>query len=341
MKFIGTTTKYKVTQEKLKVGISVGMIVLISAVCVVTMKTLIEASEARDKVKRDARVAALLNETTEETAEETESEEPTGTSSEASVIIPTEESVVETTLSTEAVVSEVAATDASTEASLTNTTTVVTTETTKSYTETKLVKFVYASNELNVRSGPGIEYDIVKTIEKGSGIDVVGVTDNGWYHTYNGNFVSKDLCQDEPVKVVTPTPVPLQTTAATTQATTAATQATAAPTQPQPASNGAKEGMTYYGNCKITFYGPQPLGDGTYSTSTATGSTCTEGVTCAADWSIFPAGTVIYVVNDPLGGDGYYTVEDKGSGVKGNHIDIYADAGESYSTTSCEVYIVN
>ena len=115
MKFIGTTTKYKVTQEKLKVGISVGMIVLISAVCVVTMKTLIEASEARDKVKRDARVAALLNETTEETAKETESEEPTGTSPEASVIIPTEESVVETTLSTEAVVSEVAATDAHSE----------------------------------------------------------------------------------------------------------------------------------------------------------------------------------------------------------------------------------
>ena len=54
-----------------------------------------------------------------------------------------------------------------------------------------------------------------------------------------------------------------------------------------------------------------------------------------------PAGTVIYVVNDPLGGDGYYTVEDKGSGVKGNHIDIYAAAGESYSTTTCEVYIVN
>ncbi|MBO7425848.1 MAG: 3D domain-containing protein [Clostridiales bacterium] len=99
--------------------------------------------------------------------------------------------------------------------------------------------------------------------------------------------------------------------------------------------------MTYYGSCTITFYGPQPLGDGTYSTSTATGTTCCEGVTCAADWSIFPAGTVIYVVNDPLGGDGYYTVEDKGSGVKGSHIDIYADAGESYSTTSCEVYIVN
>ena len=90
--------------------------------------------------------------------------------------------------------------------------------------------------------------------------------------------------------------------------------------------------MTYYGTCHITFYGPQPLGDGTYSTSTAT---------VAADWSIFPAGTTIYIANDPLGGDGYYTVEDRGSGVNGAHIDIYADDGESRSTTSADVYIVN
>jgi len=99
--------------------------------------------------------------------------------------------------------------------------------------------------------------------------------------------------------------------------------------------------MTYYGTCHITFYGPQPLGDGTYSTSTATGTTCSEGRTVAADWSIFPAGTTIYIANDPLGGDGYYTVEDRGSGVNGAHIDIYADDGEARSTTSADVYIVN
>ena len=48
---------------------------------------------------------------------------------------------------------------------------------------------------------------------------------------------------------------------------------------------------------------------------------------------MFPSGTVIYIADDPLGGDGYYTVEDKGPGVSGYHIDIYADSPSNY--TSC------
>ena len=93
----------------------------------------------------------------------------------------------------------------------------------------------------------------------------------------------------------------------------------------------------------ITISGGTVTANGGYSNTTATGTTCTEGVTCAADWGVFPAGTVIYIENDPLGGDGYYTVEDKGSGVKGSHIDIFANEGESsaYSTTSRNVYVVN
>ena len=47
------------------------------------------------------------------------------------------------------------------------------------------------------------------------------------------------------------------------------------------------------------------------------------------------------VENDPLGGDGYYTVEDTGPGAKGYHIDIYADDGETgnYSTCYRNVYV--
>ncbi len=345
MKFIGTTTKYKVTKEKIQMAVSVGMIALISCISIVTVKALIEARSKIDKQNLDAEFVQLINETSNEEIEVVEK-----SNNEASASIPdhtsdtaasdtTEEQVMTDDTSDQLPSDETSATqETAAETQATSATT--TTETTVAFTETSIVKFVYASSELNVRSGPGTGYDVVKTIEKGSGIDVIGVTDNGWYHTYNGNYVSKDLCQDDPVKIATPTPVPVQTTA-TQATTTAATTTTAAATQPAPADNQAKDGMTYYGSCTITFYGPQPLGDGTYSTSTATGTTCCEGVTCAADWSIFPAGTVIYVVNDPLGGDGYYTVEDKGSGVKGSHIDIYADAGESYSTTSCEVYIVN
>ena len=82
--------------------------------------------------------------------------------------------------------------------------------------------------------------------------------------------------------------------------------------------------MTLIGSdFKITFYGPDWAGPGTDNRQTATRTTCVEGRTVAADWGILPAGTKIYIENDPLGGDGYYTVEDRGSGVNGHHIDIY------------------
>jgi len=52
---------------------------------------------------------------------------------------------------------------------------------------------VYAKNKMNVRSGPGTNYKIVKTIDKGSAIDVRGKTSNGWYKTINGNYVLAKL----------------------------------------------------------------------------------------------------------------------------------------------------
>ena len=52
---------------------------------------------------------------------------------------------------------------------------------------------VYAKNKMNVRSGPGTNYKIVKTLEKGDGIDVRYKTNNGWYKTINGNYVLASL----------------------------------------------------------------------------------------------------------------------------------------------------
>ncbi len=368
MKFIDLTTKYKVDKERLKIGISVAVILLISAISVVAIKTLIDTQEAKVKAADNAELLAILDETVVSIVDDNETEATLENVTDIAIASidettpvdsgePTQDpdvtdvmgySIGETDETTEAVET----TTGSTETTVTAATTVAETTApaptatpaptstptptpTPAYTETSLSKQVYASCELNVRSGPGTSYETVKTIDKGSAIDVIGVTDTGWYHTYNGNWVIKDLCQDTPpVKPATPTPVPQQTT----QATSAPASTTAAQTQ-APSSNG----MTLYGSCTITFYGPQPTANGGYSNTTATGTTCTEGVTCAADWGVFPAGTVIYIENDPLGGDGYYTVEDKGSGVKGSHIDIFANEGESsaYSTTSRNVYIVN
>ena len=74
-----------------------------------------------------------------------------------------------------------------------------------------------------------------------------------------------------------------------------------------------------------------------YSTTTATGTKCKQGRTCAADWSVFPKNSWVYVENDPLGGDGLYKVEDRGN-FKGNWIDIYVDSAKGHSTCTRYVY---
>ncbi len=56
---------------------------------------------------------------------------------------------------------------------------------------------------------------------------------------------------------------------------------------------------------------------------TATGTVATEGRTIAADPSVLPYGTVVYI-------DGQaYTVEDCGGGIKGQRLDIYFDSHEA------------
>lgn len=71
------------------------------------------------------------------------------------------------------------------------------------------------------------------------------------------------------------------------------------------------------------------------SNKTASGTTPTEGRTIAADTSILPYGTQVVI-------DGIvYTVEDCGSGVKGNHIDIFFSTHEkalAYGKKSVKVY---
>lgn len=51
---------------------------------------------------------------------------------------------------------------------------------------------------------------------------------------------------------------------------------------------------------------------------TASGEVATAGVTIAADWTIYPPGTVVEIE-----GVGTYIVHDKGGAIKGDRIDIY------------------
>ena len=57
---------------------------------------------------------------------------------------------------------------------------------------------------------------------------------------------------------------------------------------------------------------------------TASGTMPEEGRTIAADWDVLPTGTEIY-----LEGVGWRTVEDTGSGIAGDKLDLYMDSHEA------------
>lgn len=71
---------------------------------------------------------------------------------------------------------------------------------------------------------------------------------------------------------------------------------------------------------------------GTGTGLTASGKKVRENHTIAADWKVLPKGTVIILENavgkDGQVYDGVYVVEDKGGGVKKNHLDIYRPTHE-------------
>ena len=272
-----------------------------------------------------------------------ESSDPSGSSgssesSETSTSEGSTETSASSSASESASESTTATTKETTKETIKETTKATTAETTKEkVTESEVYKTVYATTTVNVRKGPGTDYDKVKQVYSGDAIDVVAETSNGWYKTANSNYVKKSLTTgDKPKATATPKPKPKATnTPVPKKASATATpkpKATSTPA-PKPAGESVR--------CKITFYGPQKMKDGSYSKSTASGTTCTEGRTVAADWSIYPKGTVIYIENDPLGGDGYYTVEDKGGAVKGYIIDIYAEDGETGNHSTCyrNVYV--
>lgn len=80
-----------------------------------------------------------------------------------------------------------------------------------------------------------------------------------------------------------------------------------------------EEELVYAGNFKLTFYCPCTSCCGENAQGiTASGTVATEGRTVSADPSVLPIGTHIYIE-----GYGELVVEDTGSAIKGNVLDIY------------------
>ena len=79
--------------------------------------------------------------------------------------------------------------------------------------------------------------------------------------------------------------------------------------------------LVYVGDFKITYYCDSRYnhicgGNGI----TASGKSTDVGVTAAADWSILPNGSIVYIE-----GIGFREIQDVGGGVNGNHIDVLVE----------------
>ncbi len=132
-----------------------------------------------------------------------------------------------------------------------------------------------------------------------------------------------------------------QATQTSTQTTTTASTTTSSSSSSNTAYQGATTTpvtATSSGECIGTFTVTAYCGCEKCSgghNKTASGTTPTEGRTIAADTSILPFGSQVVI-------DGVvYTVEDRGSGVNGNHIDIFFsthDKAMAYGSKTVKVY---
>ena len=94
--------------------------------------------------------------------------------------------------------------------------------------------------------------------------------------------------------------------------------------------------LRYLGEYKVTGYDICVSCCGSTKGITASGTTATVGRTCAAGKDL-PFGTVLWI-----DGIGYRTVEDRGGGVNGGHIDVLCNNHpECFSITGWyDVYVV-
>ena len=178
---------------------------------------------------------------------------------------------------------------------------------TASVTAGALAANVTATTSVNVRAGAGTGYKVVTVLKKGQVVAKTGSSGNWTKVTANGKtgyVYNKYL-------------------------TSGGSTTTNASKKPS-ASTSSTGSKTYMGNYKLTFY----AGDST----TASGRTPRVNHTIAADTSILPMYSKVYIE-----GWGTYTVEDRGGAIKGKRIDIFVannKIANQYGVKYADVYLV-
>ena len=185
---------------------------------------------------------------------------------------------------------------------------------TASITAGALAANVTATTSVNVRAGAGNQYKVVTVLSKGQVVTKTGSSGNWIKVNANGKtgYVYKKFLTDGGSSSSTSTP---------------SKPSTSKPSTSTPSISGSK---TYMGKYRLTFH----AGD----TITASGRTPRVNHTIAADTSILPMYSKVYIE-----GWGTYTVEDRGGAIKGNRIDIFVESNRvayQYGVQYANVYLV-
>ncbi len=109
-------------------------------------------------------------------------------------------------------------------------------------------------------------------------------------------------------------------------------------TVPEPEPEWIEAVATAYCSCEICC-GEWALNRPNGIVYTASGAEAVQGVTIAADWSIYPPGTVLFVE-----GLGEMIVQDRGGAIQGQKIDVYFESHDDalqFGRQNVRFYIVN
>ena len=108
--------------------------------------------------------------------------------------------------------------------------------------------------------------------------------------------------------------------------------------EPEPEPEWIEGTATAYCSCEICC-GEWALNRPNGIVYTASGAEAVQGVTIAADWSIYPPGTVLFVE-----GLGEMVVQDRGGAIQGQKIDVYFESHDDalqFGRQNVRFYIVN
>ncbi len=153
--------------------------------------------------------------------------------------------------------------------------------------ELAIQKESYTTDVLTVRALPGTEYEEVGKLAQYTKVNVIGVCDNGWSRVQMGSG-TVGFVSNEYLSDIVP--------------------------------SGAQNIGESLGVFTVTYYCACEHCCGGWSGGpTASGAYPVADWTVAADPEVLPLGTHIYINGHE------YCVEDTGSGVSGNHIDIYVN----------------